>query len=126
MVERQVAQILIALQEAVEKHGPGALKVALQVLRIEAIFHLIFGLFALVGIILTIRWLRRVWRDLEDDSYSDTDEKMLKTLGGAIVLLILGIVFLATWGEVRTWMAAYDPRLALAYDILQKLTRMVK
>lgn len=122
-VDQQVAQILKALQDTVKEYGPEGIHLALSVLRFEAIMNVVFSL----GAILVV-WVvsKRIWewrkKALEEDPRNDTAE-----IGSAMLLGMMGLLTLMGTGTLllsaRTWMAIYDPRLALAYDILRKVLR---
>ena len=125
MLEQKVVEILAALQKLVEQQGPAAFTLALRLIRIEAAFDVAAAVIVLAVVLIIGRILLRWWRTKLPESYDVFDAEMGRVLltvvwgvGGLLGAIYSMTVFLSA----RTWMALLDPRLALAYDILKRVS----
>jgi len=118
-METRLLELIDKIQGAVEAHGAEALRLALLVIRIQAAFELVGAVTLLVAVLIGARFLRRWW---EKDLDFDADGfRMIITILSGVVGLIALIVAIVMVTNARLWLALYDPRLALVYDVINRL-----
>lgn len=118
-VQFNLDQAIAKLGELVSKHGPQAVDLAASVVQVDAMGNLIrggaFGVAALVATALCFSFWRWI---LSDEGDGEAAGLACLGSGAALVLWVFALVpVLNVWN----WVALYEPRLALAHEVLNKV-----
>jgi len=127
-VQFNVDAALAKLEALVAAHGPQAVDVAAHVAQINALNTLAelpgYGLLAGVGAY-SARWCFRRADRRDPDGYRDEDQIFWLIPAGLTAVasfFMLGAAVTALF-DVWAWVALFNPKLALAHQILAKLTQ---
>jgi len=108
------------LGEIAQHYGPSALDLATRAERMQGIASIVEGAFAFGISALSIAALRHALKKLRED---DDDAPWVVVLViGAVIGMISFFVGCAGLFDVWAWTALFDPKLALAHDVLSALT----
>ena len=124
-IQFNVDAALAKLGELVAKHGPDAVNLAAQVVRVNAVQTLITGATAAALTTLVARLIVRHLREVkaENGGHLDIfDTNPLITIGCSIGLLIIAPFAFGNLLDVWAWIALFSPKFALAHEVLAKLT----
>ena len=143
-VEFNVDQALAKLGELVAKHGPEAVNLASEVVRVNSLGNLVTGAaFAVAGVgvavasaVLIRRFLKvnrpysiayRAWRDDRTGAsrLPTGDDGIGWCVAGAMTGVFSGFLTVSACSyllDVWTWVGLSNPKLALAHQVLQRLT----
>lgn len=112
-LQAQLADILKAMQGAAAEYGPKALQLALEVRRWDAIGTIVLGLLLLAFGLFVASHVKRLW----------------KNDGPAEIGAPLGVLTLCLWVaagfyllNIWNWVGVFRPEIALARDLLVKIT----
>lgn len=152
-VQFNVDQALAKLGELVEKHGPQAVDLAAQVLQVSAAGQLMIGALFVTGAAISgtvcvkaskegqrRQELYETW-DRQNDEWryrpgrteaerpvkpSDADYEFMAFVVAASALVTALLIICASFALIDTWawVAVFNPKLALAHQILSKLGAM--
>lgn len=121
-IEFNVDQALQKLGELVEKHGPQAVDLAAQVVQLNAAQNLASaaGLAGVsIGGLFMARWLQGRAQAADADDDFGYRIGVTFSLG---VSTVLGVWSLFSFLNIWSWIALFNPKLALAHDVLARLT----
>lgn len=120
-IQFNVDAALAKLGELVTKHGPQAVDLAASVVQVEAVNDLL-GFPGWIAAMLFFLWgARLAQRKADADEYSES----MWGFGIALSFGAAGFCFIAALTallDVWSWVALFNPKLALAYHFLSKLT----
>lgn len=126
-IQFNVDAALAKLGELVAKHGPDAVNLAAQVVQINAVQTLLTGAASAVILGVAVKAFGFFARR-QQAAYAE-DDIGLPMIGWLLVLLgdliAGGIATAYTLGDlldVWAWVALFNPKLALAHEVLAKLT----
>ena len=124
-IEFNVDQALAKLGELVSKHGPDAVNLAAQVVQVDALNRLtnlpFFAALSAATFMLARWFLKRA--DAIEDEYDRTGWHIgMAFSGGASVLTFIPAVW--TLFDVWMWVALFNPKLALAHEVFERLTKV--
>lgn len=124
-IQLNIDAALAKLGDLVAKHGPDAINLAAQVVQVNAIDTLVSGLgYAAMGgaLFMGARFSLRRLRAMES-AYDDGVIGWGLTFGStSAATLLLAYFTLAHLTNVWAWVGLFNPKLALAHDVLAKLT----
>lgn len=119
LLDAKLAEILDQIQKAVVKYAPEAMRLVLHAIQLQAILQLVAGgvavLLALVSIGLMVMFIGRGYRDNWRDG-ANIFMSIVSGIGGVVMTVVASCQLF----DRMVWMAAVDPRLALAWAILKK------
>lgn len=123
-IQFNIDAALAKLGDLVAKHGLDAVNLAAQVVQVNAIDTLVSGLgYATIGgaLFMAARFsLRRL--QAMDSSYDGALGWGLALGSTSAATLLLAYFAVACLTNVWAWVALFNPKLALAHDVLAKLT----
>lgn len=131
-IQFNIDAALAKLGELINQHGPEAVKLAEQVVQINAISILVHGVLFLLFATATgggSFWLwRRVYKESLKD-YASTNDFI--AMGGGIAAFLLSALTvclfingLADTLDVWSWVAAFNPQLGLGHEVLRRVAGM--
>lgn len=122
MLERQVAEIIGKLAEGIEQSAPGAMTLALKAMQLRAIINLSLAGTVFASILISLCFApRRLLKWHEEDRHGDAP-LMVAVLYG-VTCAAGATVCIAILFDAGTWMTAFDPRLGLANEVIEKFFR---
>ena len=115
LIDDRISQVAAKLTELGEQYGPDVIDAALMVVRLNGVEQALYGVFFLVPALslgyLCCKLCRRIAKKDEDELGGIAFFAGFLSLGGS---LIAGYFVLGLW----TWVAIFDPKLAVAKRIL--------
>ncbi len=114
----------------VNKYGPVAWETMLTLKRIDGIQSLILGLFCFITALIAVNMLKKHW-DLKKSLYDETrygnfgleDTDPAVVFPTFFIVIFSGVGLINYWGSIWTWVAVFYPELAIAHDIMTKVTQ---
>lgn len=103
-----------------QHYGPSAIDLAVRAARMEGVASIIEGVIALGVSLVCLALVRRALKKLPETA--DEAPWIVVLVGGGILGIISAIVACCGLFDVWAWTALFDPKLALAHDILTALT----
>lgn len=130
-IQFNVDAALAKLGELVQQHGPDAVNLAAQVVQVNAAGNLIVGVLALAAAGGCAALIKRPLKVVREESAKDfmvrNDARELFGVVGVVALTIVGtilaIVSAVSLFDVWTWIGLFNPKLALAHEVLSRIGR---
>lgn len=111
-------QAIAKLGELVARHGPQAVELAAEVVRMNAVGHLAYSagwlIVSVVGTILSVRYWRWLMGPTGDDEAGFGAFVLSLAVGAAWIVTLVRLL------NVWTWVALFNPKLALAHEVIAK------
>lgn len=130
-IQFNVDQAIAKLGELVSKHGPQAVDLAASVIQVDALGSLLFGAAMIPAAVLTWRAARKAFtlanRKIRNESYRhievyrDQFGWWMATSAGAAATLVFALIAASNLLHVWNWVALFNPKLALAHEVLSKV-----
>ena len=116
LIDERVLQIAAKLTELGEQYGPDVVDAALMVVRIDAGQEILISIVWLILAVVGYRYSRWAWPRIPDwnDPTFQNVSALLSVTAIPLGLLISALGFVQIW----TWVAIFDPKLAVAKRIL--------
>ena|ERR1700733_3041603 len=117
----QITTILKGLQGLAVQYGPAAYQAVLAMRRIDALQPLVTGLIALIILAITLKYFFRELSLANKSDWTDSIHGVAVFITG-FVGLCCAVTVMFTLLDVWNWIGVFRPDLALAHDILIKVT----
>jgi len=114
-LDKSLAKITEALTELATKHGPDAVDLTLQVTRLHAINEIISALIAIVICYFAFNYCRKAANNA--DGFFDE----VLAPAGSVIFGFVGFIGLSSRFSVATWVGMFEPKLYLAYKLMDKV-----
>lgn len=127
-VDSQVAIILEKITAVVEQNGPAAIQTAQAVVQMNALNNLtgviFYGALAAFFIFLTV-WCRKKWVSINTNPQrkpgDDADGYIVATIVVGIGAIFFSACAVFPLLDVWNWVAIFNPKLALAHEIMKNI-----
>ena len=119
-IEFNVDQALQKLGELVEKHGPQAVELAANVVRVNALSDLVGGTI-IAGCAVALAGASR-WCFLRNEKVGSMGEWQIGTVTFGAGSLVISVWAALALFDPWLWVGLFDPKLKLAHDVLARLT----
>lgn len=114
-LDKMLAKVSEALTQMATTHGPDAVDLTLEVVRLRAINNSIMPLLAAIACLLFFKMAYRKSKERTGE------EEEMFWCAGCFVSGALGTMFVCISANIPAWVGIFDPKVYLAYTLLSKI-----